>query len=94
MRVEEIKKKLEKSKNTKLEDFDSNSIPEITEIKINTKESIEERKKNFLISYSSPYFFKIKGKIVKIEYSDDNVSAEDCFQKAFEDMIFNNQVCE
>ena len=90
MKVSEIKRKINKSKNTELNKFDPNSIPEISEIKIDTNASVEERKINFLNTYSSPYFFKIKGRIVKIEYSDNDISAEECFQNAFEDMVFNN----
>ena len=54
-------------------------MDEITDIKIDRRKPSNERILDFIIKIKNPYIFKVKGKFVRIRFSDDtDKTAEDC----------------
>lgn len=77
---------LNKLGQTNIDDVDINSIPDINAVKISRKQNIRERITEFLIDYENPYFFKSNGKIIKIEFSNNNRTAEECISSVISDL--------
>lgn len=78
--------KLRKFENLKIDQVDINLIPDISEVKISRKQNIKERITEFLIDYENPYFFKSNGKIIKIEFSNNDRTAEECISRVISDL--------
>jgi len=73
-----LKEKLEKCKKMDINDVNINEIDDLSEIKISRKKSSNERILDFLISVKNPYIFKVNGRVVKLEFSNNENKAEDC----------------
>ncbi len=84
--IEEIKEKLERCRNMKLEDVTLEDVDEITDIKIDRRKSSEERILDFIMKTKHPYIFKGNGKLVRIRFSDTDKTAEDCLTKVLENL--------
>jgi len=78
--------KLEKSKNTSFDDIDINEIDDIENIKISRKKSSHDRIIDFITTVKNPYIFKIGNRLVKIEFSDKNIRAEDSLLNVIESL--------
>ena len=78
--------KLEKSKNTSLDEIDINEIDDIENIKISRKKSSHDRIIDFITTVKNPYIFKIGNRLVKIEFSDKNRRAEDSLLNVIESL--------
>ena len=78
MNYKELKEKLERCKNQKLEDIDPNEVDEISDIKVDKRKSSNERILDFLNTTKNPYVFKVKGRLVKIGFADNGKTADDC----------------
>lgn len=76
--LKEIKEKLERFKNIKLEDVTLDDVDEISSIKIDRRKSSNERILDFIMKVKNPYIFKVNGKLVRIRFSDTAKTAEDC----------------
>lgn len=72
-----LREKLDKCRKMKLEDIKLDEVDDLSEIKISRKSSSNERLLDFLISVKNPYFFKLNGKLVKIEFSNNSIKAEE-----------------
>ena len=81
-----MEKNLNKLEQINIAEIDINSIPDIDEVKISRKQNIKERITEFLIDYENPYFFKSNGKIIKIEFSNNNRTAEECISSVISDL--------
>ena len=73
-----LEQKLNKYENTDLDKVDRNTVEDISNIKIDTKKSSVERILDFLMSYENPYVFKIGDNLVKVQFSNDNIYADNC----------------
>lgn len=78
MNYKELKEKLERCKNIKLEDIDPNEVDEISDIKIDKRKSSKERILDFLNTTKNPYVFKVKGRLVQIGFANTEKTADDC----------------
>lgn len=84
--IELLEQKLERCRNTNIEDVDINEIEDVADIFIDTQKSSVERILDFLFSVKNPYVFKVKDKIVKIEFSKNNVYAKNCVTNVFKNI--------
>ncbi len=84
--IEEIKEKLERCRNMKLEDVTLEDVDEITDIKIDRRKSSEERILDFIAKVKNPYIFKVNGKLVRISFSDTDKTAEDCLTNVLKNL--------
>ena len=76
--IEKLEQKLEKCKNISIDEVNANDIEDISNININKRKSSKDRILDFLRSASNPYIFKVNGKLVKIEFSNNTRTAESC----------------
>ena len=75
--IEELEDKINKCKTISIDEVDINKLDDLSEIKISKKKKGYERILEFIKNVSNPYIFKIDNKIVKIEFTNNGVSAED-----------------
>lgn len=78
MDINKLRKKLEKCQNVDINKINENDIDDINKIKIDKRKSSNERMLDFLIKSKNPYFFKLNGKIVKISFSNNDKTADEC----------------
>ena len=76
-KIKELEEKLNKCKNMSIKDINPEEIDNLEDIKIDRRKESKERILDFIMKIKNPYVFKIKGKIVKIEFSEKGVKAED-----------------
>ena len=81
-KIKELEEKLNKCKNMSIKDINPEEIDNLEDIKIDRRKESKERILDFIMKIKNPYVFKIKGKIVKIEFSENGVKAEDALTKA------------
>ena len=87
MNLEELKERINKYKDISLEEIDPNNIDDITSIHIDKRKSSNERLLDFLMKVKNPYVFKVKGKLVKISFSEDsNKTADDCLTNVLKNL--------
>ena len=76
--ITELQEKLERCRNTPLNEINPDDVDDIKDIKISKKKSSNERVLDFLIAAKNPYVFKVNGRLVKIAFSNNDRKAEDC----------------
>lgn len=87
MNLEELKERINKYKDISLEEIDPNNVDDITSINIDKRKSSNERLLDFLMKVKNPYVFKVKGKLVKISFSEDsNKTADDCLTNVLKNL--------
>ena len=59
--IKAIKKKIENTKKTKIDNIDSNQIGEFAQVKIDTNAPIQTRFMKFMKDVENPYIFKSRG---------------------------------
>ena len=84
--IEELREKLERCRNMNLDDVKLDDVDEISSIKIDRRKPSNERILDFLTKVKNPYIFKVKGKLVRIRFSDTDKTAEDCLTRVLENL--------
>lgn len=84
--IKELAEKLERCRNVNLDDVKLEDVDEITDIKINRRKPSNERILDFIIKTKNPYIFKVKGKLVRIRFSDTDKTAEDCLTNVLKNL--------
>lgn len=76
--LKELKRKVKYYKDIPINEINSDDVIDIKDIKIDRRKPSDERLLDFLNVVENPYVFKIKGRIVKVNFSDSDKTAEDC----------------
>ena len=84
--IKELAKKIERCRNVNLDDVKLEDVDEITDIKIDRRKPSNERILDFIIKTKNPYIFKVKGKLVRIRFSDTDKTAEDCLTNVLKNL--------
>ena len=84
--IKELEEKLERCKNIKLDDINPDDVDEISSIKIDRRKPSNERILDFLTQVKNPYVFKVKGKLVRMSFSENGPSADDCLTRVLENL--------
>jgi len=84
--IKELAEKLERCRNVNLDDVKLEDVDEITDIKIDRRKPSNERILDFIIKTKNPYIFKVKGKLVRIRFSDTDKTAEDCLTNVLKNL--------
>ncbi len=84
--IEELREKLERCRNVNLDDVKLEDIDEISSIKIDRRKPSEERILDFIMKTKNPYIFKIKGKLVRMRFSDTDKTADDCLTNVLKNL--------
>lgn len=75
--IKELEEKLKKCKNIDLSQVNIDEVDDLDEIRISRKKSKEEKILDFVGETKNPYIFKVNGKLVKLEFTDNGINAED-----------------
>lgn len=86
MKYEELSNKINECKNKSLDELNIDELDDISNIKIDKRKSSNERLLDFLSKTKNPYAFKINGKIVKIEFSETDLTANDCLTNVLDSL--------
>lgn len=76
--IKELEEKLKICKDIDLSEVNIDEVDDLNEIRISRKKSKEERIIDFINKTKNPYIFKVNGRLVKLEFTDNGKSAEDC----------------
>lgn len=84
--VEALSEKLKRCREIPLDEVNPDDVDEITDIKIDKRKSSNERILDFLNKVKNPYIFKVKGKLVRIRFSDTDKTADDCLTNVLKNL--------
>ena len=84
--IKSLERKLEKCKSMSLDDVSLNDVGEITDSKIDKRKSSNGSILDFLNKVKNPYIFKVKGKLVRIRFSDTEKTADDCLTNVLKNL--------
>ena len=84
--IEALSEKLKICREIPLDEVNPDDVDEITDIKIDKRKSSNERILDFLNKVKNPYIFKVKGKLVRIRFSDTEKTADDCLTNALQNL--------
>ena len=84
--IEKLGEKLEKCRNMKLEDVTLDDVDELSYIKIDRRKSSNERILDFLIKVKNPYIFKVNGRLVRMRFSENGPTADECLTNMLENL--------
>ena len=76
--IKELREKIDRCKNMKLSDVSLDDVDEISSIKIDRRKSSNERILDFLRKTKNPYIFKVNNTLVRISFSNNDRTADDC----------------
>jgi len=75
--VKELEEKIKICKYIEVNKVNIDDVDELNEIKINRKKSKKDKILDFISKTKNPYIFKVNGKLVKLEFSDNETNAEE-----------------
>ena len=84
--LKELQEKLEKCRNMRLEDVTLDDVDELGTIKIDRRKSSNERILDFLTKEKNPYIFKINGRLVRMRFSENGPTADECVTNMCENL--------
>ena len=84
--LKELQEKLEKCRNMRLEDVTLDDVDELGTIKIDRRKSSNERILDFLTKVKNPYIFKVNGRLVRMRFSENGPTAEDCLTNVLKNL--------
>lgn len=84
--LKELQEKLEKCRNIRLEDVTLDDVYELGTIKIDRRKSSNERILDFLTKVKNPYIFKINGRLVRMRFSENGPTADECLTNMLENL--------
>ena len=84
--IQELEEKLEKCRNMRLEDVTLDDVDELGTIKIDRRKSSNERILDFLTKVKNPYIFKVNGRLVRMRFSENGPTADECLTNMLENL--------
>ena len=84
--IQELEEKLKRCRNMKLEYVTLDDVDELSSIKIDRRKSSNERIFDFLIKVKNPYIFKVNGRLVRMRFSENGPTADECLTNMLENL--------
>lgn len=84
--IKELREKIDRCKNMKLSDVSLDDADEISSIKIDRRKSSNERILDFLRKTKNPYIFKVDNTLVRISFSNNDRTADDCLTSVLKNL--------
>ena len=84
--IQELEEKLKRCRNMKLEDVTLDDVDELSFIKIDRRKSSNERILDFLTKVKNPYIFKVNGRLVRMRFSENGPTADECLTNMLENL--------
>ena len=69
-----------------LDDINLDDVDEISSIKIDRRKTSNERILEFLTKVKNPYIFKVNGKLVEIELSNNGITTDDALTNVLKNL--------
>ena len=70
---------LKEMKNIDIRTVDKATLVDIKDVKIDIKKTVQEKTSEYIKQIKNPYCFLCNGYAVKLEFSENEKSIEDCF---------------
>ncbi len=61
-------------------------VDELGSIKIDRRKPSDERILNFLTKIKNPYIFKVNGRLVRMRFSENGPTADECISRMLENL--------
>ena len=84
--IQELEEKLKRCRNMKLEYVTLDDVDELSSIKIDRRKSSNERILDFLIKVKNPYIFKVNGRLVRMRFSENGPTADECIKRVLKNL--------
>jgi len=84
--IKELREKLERCKNISLDEVNLDDVDELSSIKINTRMNTVNRIIDFISKTKNPYIFKVNGKLVRMSFSGNGPTADECLTQCLENL--------
>ena len=84
--IKELEEKINRCKKIKLEDINPDDEDELSSIKIDRRKPSNERILDFLTQVKNPYVFKVNGKLVRMSFSENGPTADECLTRVLENL--------
>lgn len=84
--IKELEEKLKRCKDIELSEINIDEADDLNEIRISRRKSKEERIIDFISKTKNPYIFKVNGRLVKIEFTDNGRKAEDAIMNVIKSL--------
>lgn len=84
--LQKLEEKLTRCKNMKIEDISLDDVDDIKDIKMDRRKSSNERILDFISKTKNPYVFKINGRLVRIRFSENGPTADECLSRMLENL--------
>ena len=84
--IQELEEKLKRCRNMKLEYVTLDDVDELSSIKIDRRKSSNERILDFLTKVKNPYIFKINSRLVRMRFSENGPTADECLTNMLENL--------
>ena len=84
--IKELQDKLERCRNVSLDEASIDDVDELSSVKINTKLNQVHRIIDFISKTKNPYVFKVNGKLVRMVFSENGPTADDCLTRVLKNL--------
>ena len=84
--IKELEEKINRCNNMKLEDINPDEVDEISSIKMDRRKSSNEIILDFLTQVKNPYVFKVNEKLVRMSFSENGPTADDCLTRMLKNL--------
>ena len=84
--IKELEEKLSKCKNMSIKDINTDEIDNLENIKIDRRKEPNERILDFIMKIKNPYIFKINGRLVRMRFSENGPTADECLTNMLENL--------
>ena len=84
--IKNLEEKLKKCKDIGLIEINTDEAYNLNEIKISRRKSKEEKILDFISKTKNPYIFKVNGKLVKLEFTDNGTNAENAIMNVIKSL--------
>ncbi len=77
-------------KNVDIRTIEKKELVDINNVKISINDSPEKKIQDFIKKVKNPYCFLCNGYVVKLNFSDNSRTIEDCFSDAIDTLVKSN----
>ena len=84
--IKELQDKLERCRNLSLDEVSIDDVDKLSSVKINTRLNQVDRIIDFISKTKNPYIFKINGRLVRMRFSENGPTADECLTNMLENL--------
>ena len=85
-KIKKLEQRLKINRDISIDAVDITKVRTTQRLNIDYSKSSLMRILDFIISTENPYMIKVNGTIVKMEFSNTNIKAEECINRVFYDL--------